>query len=139
MRAEAGPLPWVLASNLRLMFGENVKLHLDHDPPLRVRAYNPKIKDIAARYFPNANDPEYLCYLTDTAHRLKTNVRGNGAQYPDRVLITRERRRETPKPKRKHQWGKRKLQSRSTFNRLKSKRQTRKIGFRLAAHIRPQR
>ena len=69
-------------------------LHLDHNPPLRARPYNPRIKDIAARYTPNANDPAYLIYRTATDHRMKTNVRGDGAQFPDRVLIKRERRRE---------------------------------------------
>lgn len=82
-----------LAHALRLLFG-NDPCHLDHNPPLRARPYNPRIKDVAARYTPNANDPEYLIYRTKHEHHIKTNVRGDGAQHPDRVLIKRERRRE---------------------------------------------
>lgn len=69
-------------------------LPLDHDPPLRWRKYVPIKKDIAARYTPNANDPEALIYRTLADHKRKTNLRGDGAQFPDRVLIKRERRRE---------------------------------------------
>lgn len=76
-------------------------LRLDHDPPLRWRKYNARIKNKAARYTPNANDPSHLIYRTDVEHKLKTNVRGDGAQHPDRVLIKKERRRERgPKKKR---------------------------------------
>lgn len=84
------------------------KLALDHNPPLRVREYDSRTQ----LYKPHANDPEFLIYRTETAHRFKTNVRGDGAQHPDRVLINRERRRERPKMKSKRPWPKRKMVSR---------------------------
>ncbi len=80
---------------LALLFGEDgPQAHLDHNPALRIRAYNPRIKDVAARYTPHAHDPEHLIWRTKEAHHIKTNVRGDGAQFPDRVLIKRERKRE---------------------------------------------
>ena len=82
----------LLAASLGADPGES--LHLDHNPALRTRPYNPRVKNVAARYTPNANDPEYLIYRTQHAHHIKTNVRGDGAQHPDRVLIKRERKRE---------------------------------------------
>jgi hypothetical protein len=74
-------------------------LRLDHEPALRVRKYNPRIKKVAARYTPNANDPEAMLYRPhgaqfDGSHHIKTNVRGDRGQFPDRVLIKRERKRE---------------------------------------------
>lgn len=78
---------------LALLFGTE-PVALDHNPPLRARPYNPRIKNVAARYTPNANDPDHLIYRTVADHKLKTNVRGDGAQFPDRVLIKRERKRE---------------------------------------------
>lgn len=85
-------------------------LRLDHEPALRVRKYNPRIKKVAARYTPNANDPEAMLYRPHGAqfegsHHVKTNVRGDHGQFPDRILIKRERRRErkSAKPPRKIQ------------------------------------
>lgn len=103
---------------LALIFPNGEKTHCDHDPPLRARPYNPRIKNVAARYTPNANDPDYLIHRTIHGHHIKTNVRGDGAQFPDRVLIKRERRREKPKKAKRHKWPKgRKLRSRSTWAR----------------------
>lgn len=65
-------------------------VHLDHDPPLRSRTLNKR----TGKYSPDANDPAHLIYRTAEAHQFKTNVRGDGAQFPDRVLIKRERNRE---------------------------------------------
>ena len=45
-------------------------------------------------YSPDANDPEHLVYRTAHAHLIKTNVRGEHGQHPDRVLIKKERRRQ---------------------------------------------
>lgn len=67
---------------------------LDHDPPLRWRTYTERIKNIAARYTPNANDPDHLIWRTEIDHKIKTNVAGEHGQFPDRVLIKRERNRE---------------------------------------------
>lgn len=86
--------------------------HLDHNPPIRVRPYNKRIKDIAARYTPNANDPEYLLWRTETDHKFKTNVHGDGAQFPDRVLINRERARERKDQPKKSKWSPAKIASR---------------------------
>ena len=83
---------------------ESKDLRLDHDPALGARE---KVfrKGKHVGYIPDANDPEFLIYREKHAHHIKTNVRGEGAQYPDRVLIKRQRRLENPpKPKKKHQW-----------------------------------
>lgn len=68
-------------------------LHLDHNPALGARAKVIR-KGVHVGYRPAANDPEHLLYREKHAHHIKTNVRGDGAQHPDRVLIKRERRRE---------------------------------------------
>lgn len=86
-------------------------LRLDHDPPLRWRRYDPRVKNVAARFQPNANSPEHLIYRTKEDHHRKTNIRGDGAMFADRVLIARERKRENPKPKRKYKWASRPLRS----------------------------
>lgn len=96
-------------------------LRLDHDPPLRWRRYDPRIKNVAARFQPNANSPEYLIYRTKEDHHRKTNIRGDGAQFADRVLIARERRRERAespqrgKTPRKAKWASRPLRSASRW------------------------
>jgi hypothetical protein len=102
------------------MFGSNTKLHLDHDPPLAARK---KIKrgGIVVGYEPDANDPDYLTYRTADDHRLKTNVRGDGAQYPDRVLIKKIRRIERPRPKRKYKWPSRPFQSKRKKHAIKTR------------------
>jgi hypothetical protein len=87
-------------------------LQLDHDPPLAVRKISYRNNGHLI-YEPDANDPEYLIYREKRAHQIKTNVRGDGAQYPDRVLIKRERRRrEPPRAKLKRKWPSRPLRSR---------------------------
>lgn len=68
-------------------------LQLDHNPALAVRRQI-RINGAVVGYEPPANDPAHLVYREKHAHRIKTLVRGDGAQYPDRVLIKRERRRE---------------------------------------------
>lgn len=91
---------------------EPSELCCDHEPALRVRDYNPRIKDVAARFTPNANDPDYLHWRPqgstyEGSHHIKTNVRGEHGQYSDVVLIKRERRREErkrkPRPKKRRQ------------------------------------
>lgn len=77
-------------------------LHLDHDPPLAARRRKGEGKKTI--YFPAANDPYFLVYRGKLAHQIKTNVRGEHGQHPDRVLIKRERKRREGKrerPKRK--------------------------------------
>ena len=79
-----------LLKKLAELLGEE-KLHLDHDRALAVRKRRGEGKKTI--YDPPANDPDHLLYRGEIAHRLKTNRRGDGAQYPDRVLIKRERKR----------------------------------------------
>lgn len=96
-------------------------LHLDHDPALgsREKVFR---KGVHVGYKPDANDPEHLYYREATAHRLKTNVRGEHGQHPDRVLIKKQRRLERgPKPKKGGRirqlikWPKRPLKSASRW------------------------
>lgn len=72
-------------------------IRLDHDPPLGARRRRGEGKNTV--YTPAANDPDHLRYRPhgpqfDGSHLIKTNVRGDHGQYPDRVLIKRERRRQ---------------------------------------------
>jgi hypothetical protein len=77
--------------------------HLDHEPPLACRQ---KIKRKGLiRYRPDANDPDYLVYRSKQSHREKTFIRGDGAQYPDRVRIAKIRRIERPRKKKKYRWA----------------------------------
>jgi hypothetical protein len=90
------------------LFGKD-KCHLDHDPPLAVRKKIHNRHGEIIEYDPPANSPDHLIYRKADDHRIKTNIRGEGAQYPDRVLIKKIRRIEHPKPKRKYNWPKRKV------------------------------
>lgn len=88
--------------------GENVVAHeLHHDPALILRTYNARIKDVAARYLPNANDPAALIYLAKDAHQQRTTGRKPGATRTATVkgsdvgLAAKFRRLEREKPKRK--------------------------------------
>lgn len=71
-------------------------LRLDHDPPLGARPQFRRGLGKKTYYEPDANDPEHLIYREKHAHHIKTNVRGEHGQHPDRVLIKRERRRKRP-------------------------------------------
>ena len=98
-----------LAYHLAVLFGDR-RYHLDHDPPLAARRRKGEGRNTV--YTPDANDPKHLRYMDADEHRIKTNVRGDGAQHPDRVLIKRARRAENPKrtpPKKR--WGSRPLRS----------------------------
>lgn len=89
-------------------------LHLDHNPPLAARKRHRRGRK--TYYVPDANDSGFLIYREKHAHHIKTNVRGDGAQYPDRVLIKREKaRREGKRAKPKREWPKRKLKSANTW------------------------
>jgi hypothetical protein len=68
-----------LAYMLACLFGEE-PVHLDHDPALCLREIIDADKGI---YKPDANDPRYLVYRTAEDHRLKTFVKGDGAQLSD--------------------------------------------------------
>jgi hypothetical protein len=112
-----------LASLAILLRCEVQDLRLDHDPALATRRRIGEGNH--TKYFPDANDPDHLIYREKHAHHIKTNVRGDGAQYPDRVLIKRERKRQraadpskskmfhVKHPKRK--WPTRKMKSASRW------------------------
>jgi hypothetical protein len=101
-----------LSFMLACMFGDE-NVHLDHDPPLCLRHI---IDENSGRYDPDANDPRYLIYRTAADHRIKTFVRGDGAQLSDAGKRRKEigrKRKETPKPNRWPPRGSRPLQWRS--------------------------
>lgn len=81
-------------------------LRLDHDPPLAARPKERRGLGKKTYYVPDANDPDHLFYRPhgpefEGSHLIKTNVRGDHGQHPDRVLIKKQRRIERgPKPKR---------------------------------------
>lgn len=86
-------------------------LQLDHDPPLAMRMKR-TTPDGHTVYSPDANDPAHLIYREKHAHQIKTNIRGDHGQHPDRVLIKRERMRQRkPRTKLKYKWASRKLRS----------------------------
>lgn len=93
------------------------ELRLDHDPPLAARLRIDLPHGIMM-YMPDANDPAHLTYRPHGpqhagSHLIKTNIRGDNGQFPDRVLIKRARRLENPpKPKPKKKWASRPFQSR---------------------------
>jgi hypothetical protein len=84
-------------------------MHLDHDPALAVRKKIHNSRGAIIGYDPPANSVDHLIYRKADDHRIKTYTRGEGAQYPDAVLIKKIRRIEHPKPKRKYNWPKRKV------------------------------
>jgi hypothetical protein len=93
---------------LAQVFGCEVsELRLDHDPPLAARPRNSQGLGLKSRYEPDANDPDYLFYRPHGAqhagsHDVKTRIRGDHGQHPDRVLIKKARRlTENKPPKRK--------------------------------------
>lgn len=100
---------------------KTAELRLDHDPPLGARPKHRKGLGKKTYYIPDANDPDHLFYRPhgpehEGSHLIKTNVRGDHGQHPDRVLIKRERRRTKDKrpkhPGQKYWQKKRELQSR---------------------------
>ena len=77
------------------------ELRLDHNPALILRPYNPRIKNVAARYTPNANDSTALIYRSAHGHHIKTNVIGDGAQRSDTAERMHQRRMDENRGKRK--------------------------------------
>ena len=74
--------------------------HVDHDPPLMLRQ---RTRD-GTDYVPRANDPEHLVYRTAENHRIKTFVRGDGAQLPDVGKRRKEIRRQRKKTRPRYHW-----------------------------------
>lgn len=91
---------------LEVLFGDH-KHALDHDPALILRPYNPRIKDVAARYTPHAHDPAALVYRLKEDHQQKTTGRKPGAlrtvttKGSDIGIKTKFARLESKKAKRK--------------------------------------
>lgn len=89
-----------LRSALAEQIGCDVKdLRLDHDPPLGARPRRRSGLGRKTYYTPDANDPDHLFYRPHGpehagSHLVKTNIRGDHGQHPDRVLIKKERKRE---------------------------------------------
>ena len=93
-------LEQTLGELAELLVCERKDLRLDHFPALALRQRIDN-EDGTAIYFPDANNPDYLIYRSHADHLRKTNLRGDGAQHSDRVLIKRLRRRaKRSKPKR---------------------------------------
>ena len=65
----------------RLFHGAPVQL--DHDPPLMLRMIRKNAKGEVIRYFPDANEPDFLIYRKTDDHKIKTLVKGDGAQRSD--------------------------------------------------------
>ena len=103
-----------LKALLRLLFGD-AACDLDHDPPLMLRGK--RLRGHRTFYIPDANDPAHLVYRLTEDHRIKTFVRGDGAQRSDmaqrRYLrrLDQNRGLKAKKPFRKIQ-GRNNLQSR---------------------------
>jgi hypothetical protein len=101
-REDPPPRPPSRAAQLKHMlhtlFGD-APFHLDHDPMLALRQFNVN----RGTYVPDANDPNYLVYRTKEGHRLKTYVRGDGAQLSDAGKLRKEirKRKKATRPKRK--------------------------------------
>jgi hypothetical protein len=105
-----------LEALLRQLFGDET-CHLDHRPALINRAFDPVTK----MYYPPANAPAYLEYITTEEHLRRTIGRMAGARSTvttkgsDIWLKSKFKRLEgKPKPKRK--WPSRPFQNRSKSN-----------------------
>jgi hypothetical protein len=79
---------------LAALFGDE-PVHLDHDPALCLRHLIDAENGI---YDPPANDPEFLVYRTAEEHRVKTFIRGIGAEFSDAAKRRRELKRGKAKP-----------------------------------------
>lgn len=93
-----------LLARLAVLLGCDVsQLRLDHNPALGARQKRQDRAGAIIGYIPDEHDPAFLIYRTVHGHHIKTNIRGDGAQHPDRVLIKRQKRHERGprKPKRK--------------------------------------
>lgn len=73
--------------------------HLDHDPALENRFLS--WRDGKAHYVPDANDPEFLIYRTKQNHKIKTYIRGDGAQLSDAAKARKRKRKERKARKRR--------------------------------------
>jgi hypothetical protein len=81
-----------LAHLLFALFGGKPS-HLDHDPPLMLRR-SLSSQDGTTIYHPAANDPRYLIYRAAEDHKIKTFVRGDGAQLSDMAKRRKQKKHE---------------------------------------------
>lgn len=106
------------------------ELHLDHEPALALRE---KIfrDGKHVEYRPHSCDPEHLIWRDKQDHKIKTIVRGDGAQFSDLALIRRKKRREKKAAEAKmrnkrHGFGKRRKEIRGRWKWPKRKFPNRK-------------
>jgi len=90
--------PRSLARQLRLKLeeffaGKPAELH--HRPALLNRQRN------GNRYEPDANDPDYLVYLSADEHVIETRIRGIAGQYSDLALARKRKRMERRRARRR--------------------------------------
>ena len=94
VKAHAGALGAFLARLLsklaELLDCKVNELQLDHNPALENRPFN----SVTRRYIPDANDDQFLIYREKHAHRIKTLVRGDGAQLSDAAIARKRKRKE---------------------------------------------
>lgn len=105
-------------------------LQLDHQPALALRE-KVFLNGEHVEYQPHSCDPEHLIWRDKDAHRIKTNVRGDGAQFSDLALIRRKKRREKKAAEAKmrgkrHRFGKRRKEIRGKWKWPKRKFPSRK-------------
>ena len=97
---------------LKLLF-DGEPYHLDHDPALehRQKLYH---NCVHVAYSPPANDPDHLIYRKADNHRIKTFVRGDGAQLSDAAKARKDKRiaRNRDPKRRKYKWPKQKIRNR---------------------------
>lgn len=92
-------LTWALGKLANDLHCDVKDLRLDHDPALGARPRRRRGLGRKTYYIPDANDPDHLFYRPHGpehagSHLIKTNVRGDHGQHPDRVLIKKARRAE---------------------------------------------
>ena len=115
---ENGLLPFLdqlLFKMAGLLACEVLELQLDHDPALENRPFSKRTR----RYSTDANDPEFLVYRTQQAHKIKTLVRGDGAQLSDAAIARKRKRKERKAKRPRTRWASRPLRSAGRFPKRK--------------------
>lgn len=100
--------------------GKKCNIEWDHDPALRLRNINADGTD----YDPPQHDPDYIVARCEASHDRKTHGTGATTAGTDAGKIKKERRR--AKPKKRHKWAARKMQSANRFPKKGSRPMTRR-------------
>ena len=100
---------------LNVLFGHGVKVELHHRPALLNRISK------NGRYYPDANDPDYLVYLPVDEHDIETRVRGQHGQHSDLALARKRKRKERKAKRPKRKWPSRPFPKRSKRRALEGK------------------